>query len=212
MRTLPRRPAATPRKRLVWSVLAALALGAMAAALVPRGYDAGWLLLAQDDPVKLADHAVAERLTPAVAEREIAAALVAGDVDLANSFRRSRRRARHRRSGRTLAARLEDANSTSASAMRNVGSFAHGLDHRRAGRHGRARRHRARRPVRVRRRPRRGARRGALRQGRADRRAGARARLRRHRGHGRHLCVARGRRAGAHRPVAGQGRPARPAG
>src|SRR5690348_17499925 len=36
-----------------------------------RGNDAGWLLLAQDDPEKLADRAVAERLTPAVAEREI---------------------------------------------------------------------------------------------------------------------------------------------
>ncbi len=46
MRPLPRRPAATPRKRLFWSVVPALALGAMAAALVPRGYDAGALLLA----------------------------------------------------------------------------------------------------------------------------------------------------------------------
>jgi len=126
MRPLPRRPVATPRKRLFWSVLAALALGAMAAALVPRGYDAGWLLLAQDDPVKLADHAVAERLTPAVAEREIAAALAAGDVDLANSFvdLAAERRIAIRPD---LAARLADANSTSASAVRNAGSFAHGL-------------------------------------------------------------------------------------
>jgi hypothetical protein len=126
MRTLPRRPAATPRKRLLGSVLAALALGAMAAALVPRGYDAGWLLLAQDDPVKLADRAVAERLTPAVAEREIAAALLAGDVDLANSFADL---AGERGIAITpeLAARLAAANSTSASAIRNAGSFAHGL-------------------------------------------------------------------------------------
>ena len=115
-----------PRKRLVWAVLAALALGAMAAALVPRGYDAGWLLLAQDDPVKLADHAVAERLTPAVAEREIDTALTAGDVDLANSFA-------DLAAERTiaikpeLAARLADANSMSASAARNAGSFARGL-------------------------------------------------------------------------------------
>jgi hypothetical protein len=126
MRTLPRRPVATPRKRLFWSVLAALALGAMAAALVPRGYDAGWLLLAQDDPVKLADHAVAERLTPAVAEREIAAALAADDVDLANSFvdLAAERGIVVRPE---LAARLADANSTSASAVRNAGSFARGL-------------------------------------------------------------------------------------
>src|SRR5215471_12681665 len=86
MGSLPRKPLPMPRKRLVWSVVPALALLGMAAALAPRGYDAGWLLLAQDDPVKLADHAVAERLNPAVAEREIEAALAAGDVDLANSF------------------------------------------------------------------------------------------------------------------------------
>jgi hypothetical protein len=126
MRTLPRRPAATPRKRLVWSVMAALALGAMAAALVPRGYDAGWLLLAQDDPAKLADRAVAERLSPAVAEREIEAALSAGDVDLANSFA-DLAGERGLAIRPELAARLADANSASASAMRNAGSFAHGL-------------------------------------------------------------------------------------
>jgi hypothetical protein len=106
--------------------MAALALGAMAAALVPRGYDAGWLLLAQDDPVRLADHAVAQRLTPAVAEREIEAALAAGDVDLANSFvDLAAERAIAVRP--ELAARLADANSTSASAKRNAGSFAWGL-------------------------------------------------------------------------------------
>src|SRR5262249_48798816 len=86
MGSLPPKPLPMPRKRLVWPVMALLALGAMAAALLPRWYDAGFLLLAQDDPVKLADHAVAERLNPAVAEREIEAALAAGDVDLANSF------------------------------------------------------------------------------------------------------------------------------
>jgi hypothetical protein len=126
MRQLPRRPAATPRKRLVWSVVPVLALGAMAAALLPRGYDAGRLLLAQDDPVKLADRAVAERLTPAVAEREIAAALAAGDVDLANSFS-DLSAERAIAISPELAARLDDANSTSASAVRHVGSFAHGL-------------------------------------------------------------------------------------
>ncbi len=126
MGQLPRRPATTPRQRLFWSVTAALALGAMAAALVPRGYDAGSLLLAQDDPVRLADRAVAERLNPAVAEREIEAALAAGDVDLANSF--VELAAEHRIAIRPdLAARVEDANSTTASAVRNAGSFTHGL-------------------------------------------------------------------------------------
>jgi hypothetical protein len=107
-------------------VVAALAFGAMAAALVPRGYDAGWLLLAQDDPVKLADRAVTERFSPAVAEREIDAALVAGDVDLANSFA-DLAAERGFALKPELDARLKDANSTAASAMRNAGSFAQGL-------------------------------------------------------------------------------------
>jgi hypothetical protein len=115
-----------PRKRLFWPVLAALALGAAAAALVPRGYDAGWLLMAQDDPVKLADRAVAERLTPAVAEREIEAALAVGDVDLANSFVELAAE-RGIAIKPELAARLADANSTSANAARNAESFARGL-------------------------------------------------------------------------------------
>ena len=126
MSKLPRRPAATPRKRVFWSVTAALALGAMAAALVPRGYDAGWLLLAQDDPVQLADRAVAERLSPAVVEREVEEALAAGDVDLANSFAElaAERGVAMRPE---LATRLAAANSTSASALRNAKSFFHGL-------------------------------------------------------------------------------------
>ena len=126
MRPLPPGFFATRRRRLVWPVMAALALGAMAAALVPRGYDAGWLLLAQDDPVALADRAVTERLTPAVAEREIEAALTAADVDLANSFA-DLAVERGIALKPELAARLKDANSSSASAARNVGTFAHGL-------------------------------------------------------------------------------------
>jgi hypothetical protein len=115
-----------PRKRLAWSVVPALAFVGMAAALLPRGYDAGWLLLAQDDPIKLADHAVDRRLTPAVAEQEIAAALTAGDVDLANSFV-DLSAERGIAIEPELAARVADANSTSATAVRNVRSFARGL-------------------------------------------------------------------------------------
>jgi len=126
MSSLPCKPRPTPRRRLFWAVTAALALGAMAAALVPRGFDAGWLLLAQDDPVRLADHAVAARLTPAVAEREIEAALTAGDVDLANSFL-DLAAERGIAIRPELAARLADANSTMASASRNAGSFVRGL-------------------------------------------------------------------------------------
>src|SRR5262249_8479951 len=126
MGALPHKPPPMPRKRLAWSVIPALALGAMAAALLPRWYDAGFLLLAQDDPVKLADHAVAERLNPAVAEREIEAALAAGDVDLANSFV-DLAAERGMAIRPELVARLASANPPAATAVRNVGSFAHGL-------------------------------------------------------------------------------------
>lgn len=126
MGPLPRKPLPQPRKRLVWAVVPALAFVGMAAALVPRGYEAGWLLLAQDDPVKLADHAVDQRLNPAVAEREIEAALAAGDVDLANSFA-DLSSERGIAIKPALLARLADANSTSATAVRNAGSFAWGL-------------------------------------------------------------------------------------
>jgi hypothetical protein len=126
MSPLPPKPAAMPRKRAFWPVVAALALAAVAAALVPRGYEAGWLLLAQDDPVRLADHAVAETLNPAVAEREIAAALAAGDVDLANSFA-DLAAERGIAIKPELEARRQEANSTAASARRNAASFARGL-------------------------------------------------------------------------------------
>jgi len=115
-----------PGKRIRWPLLVALALAAGAIALVPRGFDAGWLLVAQDDPVQLADRVVEKSFTPAVAEQEIAAALEAGDVDLANSFVDL---AAER--GIALPPQLMDkvkaANSTSATAARNAENFAHGL-------------------------------------------------------------------------------------
>lgn len=62
----------------------ALAVGALA--VLPRAYEAGRLISFQDDPVALADHAVAHSLNASVAEREINAALAANDPDLAQSF------------------------------------------------------------------------------------------------------------------------------
>ena len=50
--TKPASPDGTSvRKRIVWPLLAALVIAAGAVAVVPRGLDAGWLLVAQDDPV-----------------------------------------------------------------------------------------------------------------------------------------------------------------
>jgi hypothetical protein len=55
--------------------------------LLPKGYEAGALLAAQDDPAALADLALSKaRFDSTRAEREIEAALLAKDADLAGSF------------------------------------------------------------------------------------------------------------------------------
>src|SRR5690242_9972375 len=64
----------------------AVALGLAALTLAPAGFDAEALLGARDDPVAIADRAVARKFDAAVAAREISAALTAGDADLAQSF------------------------------------------------------------------------------------------------------------------------------
>jgi hypothetical protein len=69
--------------------LSLVAVGALAIAaclIVPRGIAAGDWLAAADDPVALSDLAVAQRLDGPTAEREIEAALAAGDTELAESF------------------------------------------------------------------------------------------------------------------------------
>ena len=115
-----------PRRRICWPLAAALLLGTAGVVLAPRGYDAGSLLLAQDDPVALADRAVDARLTPAVAAREIDAALVAEDVDLADSFV-ALADERGIALPSELMARVTAAHAMAASTIRNVKDFAHGL-------------------------------------------------------------------------------------
>src|SRR4051794_36993030 len=58
------------------------------AALWPHARDAGAVLMAQDDPVALSDVRLASvlRNDPGAVERNIDAALAAGDADLARSF------------------------------------------------------------------------------------------------------------------------------
>jgi hypothetical protein len=104
----------------------ALALAAVAAALAPRAIEAQSLIAAQDDPVALADHEISHRLNAAVANREIEAALAAGDVELAQSFVEL--------AGEygiavdpALLGRLEAATTRVATVSRTSGSFAHGL-------------------------------------------------------------------------------------
>ena len=110
----------------------ALPLGAVfacaiaALAVVPRGIEAEQLLQAQDDPVRITDHALARSFNAEVAQREMEAALRANDADLAKSFL-DLARDRNVPVDAALAARVEEANSATATAARAAGSFAHGL-------------------------------------------------------------------------------------
>lgn len=106
--------------------LGAAVLALATAILAPRGLEAGWLLLAQDQPAMIAERAVDEHLTPEIANGETAAALDAGDVDLANSFVELAQ-AHGIVVDAALTEKLVAANSIRARAARNVRRFAHGL-------------------------------------------------------------------------------------
>jgi hypothetical protein len=104
----------------------AFACAIAALAVVPRGLEAESLLLAQDDPVRLADHVLDRSFDAPVAAREIQAALAADDAELAKSFL-DLARARNVAVDPTLAEKVATANAASASAARAAGSFARGL-------------------------------------------------------------------------------------
>jgi hypothetical protein len=95
-------------------------------AVVPRGIEAGTLLMAQDDPVRIVDRALDQTFNADVARREIEAALKANDAELALSFL-DLARDRQVPVDPALAAQVADANSTTATAKRAAGSLAQGL-------------------------------------------------------------------------------------
>ena len=72
--------------RIALPLALAVALGVAALTIAPLGFEAESLLAAQDDPVALADRAIAHSFDAAAATREINAALLANDPDLAKSF------------------------------------------------------------------------------------------------------------------------------
>jgi hypothetical protein len=112
--------------RIAVSLAAAIACAIAALAVVPGGIEAQMLLRAQDDPVRLADHALDRSFNADVVHREIDAALHAADADLAQSFL-DLARDRDVPVDAALVKRVEEANSNAASAARAAGSFAHGL-------------------------------------------------------------------------------------
>ena len=104
----------------------AVTLAIAALAIVPRGLDADALLSDQDDPVALADRAVARSFDAAVAAREIDAALAANDADLAQSFLELARD-RGVPVDPALAEKVERATADAASTVRSIESFTRGL-------------------------------------------------------------------------------------
>jgi hypothetical protein len=104
----------------------AIALAGVGLALAPRAFEAQTLLFAQDDPAALADHAVASSLNPAVAEREIKAALAADDPDLAKSFLELARDY-DLHVDRALSEKVEAAVAAATTSWRSVESFARGF-------------------------------------------------------------------------------------
>jgi hypothetical protein len=110
------------RMALALALLCAIA----ALAVAPRAFEAKFLLGAQDDPVALADHAVAHAFDAEVAAREITAALAADDPDLAQSFLELARE-RGVPVDPALAEKVELANAATATAARSLQNFARGL-------------------------------------------------------------------------------------
>ncbi len=112
--------------RIALALALAVASAIAAFAVAPSAFEAHVLLAAQDDPVALADHAVARSFDPAIAAREIDAALAAGDADLARSFL-DLARERDVPVDPDLAEKVTLANAGVATAKRSLGSFARGL-------------------------------------------------------------------------------------
>jgi hypothetical protein len=112
--------------RIVVPLALSVALALAAFAIAPRAFEAESLLAAQDDPVALADHAIARSFDAAVADREINAALAANDADLAQSFLELARD-QNVPVDPELAKKVESANGGAATAARSFDSFARGL-------------------------------------------------------------------------------------
>jgi hypothetical protein len=112
--------------RVALPLCAAIACAIAALTVVPRGIEAETLLAAQDDPALLADHALDRSFNAEVAAREIEAALKANDIDLAQSFL-DLARDRNVTIDAALVARIDQANSPSATSKRAASSFALGL-------------------------------------------------------------------------------------
>jgi hypothetical protein len=112
--------------RMSMAVVLAVVWAAAGIAIAPRAIEAGNLLARQDDPIALADHAVAGSLNAQVAAGEIDAALAADDADLARSFLELARET-NIPVDPELAERVERANAGAAATVRSLENFARGV-------------------------------------------------------------------------------------
>ena len=114
------------RLAITLSLGVAVCLGLAALVSVPDGVEAARTLAASDDPARIADLALDKSFNATVATREIEAALVAGDTELARSFvELSAERGVALDPG--LIARIEHAEKDAAAPSSRVASFARGF-------------------------------------------------------------------------------------
>ena len=113
------------RLGIALSLLCAAGLAGAALVAVPRGYEAGRLLAAQDDPAQLADLSL-KSFDEATARREIEAALGAHDPELAQSFVELAAE-RDVPVDPALKARIGEAAEETASVGHTIKSFAYGF-------------------------------------------------------------------------------------
>jgi hypothetical protein len=116
----------TRRIRIAPAVVAAALLTAAACYVVPRGWDAQYLLSIEDDPAEIAGRALDEKFNAEVATSEIEQALAAKDSDLAKSFV-DLAADRHVALDPALTDKVNAAVAEDASAAHAAGSFALGL-------------------------------------------------------------------------------------
>ena len=112
--------------RLILPIMLACVCAIAAYRAVPHGVEAEQLLYAQDDPVLLTDHQLAQVFNAELAAREIEAALVLDDADLAQSFL-DLARDRNVTVDPALVGKVEAASSTMASTRRAAKRFGRGL-------------------------------------------------------------------------------------
>ena len=120
-----RRIIATVRHPLL-ALIGAAVFACAAFGLGRGGFESWQRFTAADDPVKVADLALAQRLNNAVAEREIRAALAAGDTDLAQSFV-ALAADRKVTVDAGLADKVKQATTQASSVTATAGRFAHGF-------------------------------------------------------------------------------------